>query len=161
VVPNSSAAQQAPEAEIFPLCARNDVSQIVWSPLAQGVLTGKYRPGEQHPADSRAANEAMNIAMRLVMNDTALEAVQRLSPIADGAGLSLPEMALAWVLRRSEVASAIVGASRPEQVWANAAASGIELSSDLLDAIDVALGEAPVKGQTLAVLATAGVKHRG
>jgi aryl-alcohol dehydrogenase-like predicted oxidoreductase len=82
-------------------------------------------------------------------------------PIADGAGLTLPEMALAWVLRRSEVASAIAGASRPEQVQTNTAASGIELSGDLLDAIDAALGDAAVKGQTLAVLATGGVKHRG
>jgi len=158
--PQYSMLWQAPEAEIFPLCARNDVSQIVWSPLAQGVLTGKYKPGQQHPADSRAAHETMNVAMSIVMNATTLEAVQRLAPIADGAGLTLPEMALAWVLRRSEVASAIMGASRPEQVQTNAAASGIELSSDVLDAIDVALGDAPVKGQTLAVLATGGVKHR-
>jgi aryl-alcohol dehydrogenase-like predicted oxidoreductase len=99
--------------------------------------------------------------MSIVMNDTTLEAVQGLVPIADDAGLTLPEMALAWVLRRSEVASAITGASRPEQVQTNAAASEIELSSDLLDAIDAALGDAPVNGQTLAVRATGGVKHRG
>jgi hypothetical protein len=92
----------------------------------------------------------MNFAMGMVMSDDDLEAVQRLVPIADGAGLTLPEMALAWVLRRGELSSAIVGASRPEQVHANAAASGIELSADILEAVDVALGEAPRKGQTLA-----------
>jgi aryl-alcohol dehydrogenase-like predicted oxidoreductase len=125
------------------------------------VLSGKYKPGQPHPSDSRAANDAMNFAMKIVMNDGALDAVQRLVPIAEGAGLTLPEMALAWVLRRNEVASAITGASRPQQVQANAAASGIELSADVLDAIDDALGDAPVKGQTLAVLASAGVRRRG
>jgi len=151
---------QAPEAELFPLCAANGVSQIVWSPLAQGVLTGKYRPGQEPPADSRAASSDMNISMNLVMNDATLEAVDRLRPIAEGAGLSMTELALAWVLRRPEVASAIVGASRPEQVHANAKASGIELTPDTLAAIDEALGDAPVKEPTLAPLARAGVTHR-
>jgi aryl-alcohol dehydrogenase-like predicted oxidoreductase len=158
--PQYSMLWQAPEAEVFSLSAANGISQIVWSPLAQGVLTGKYKPGEPHPSDSRAANEAMNTAMGIVMNDAALEAVQRLVPIADGAGLSMVELALAWVLRRDEVASAIIGASRPEQVHANAAASGIELSPDVLDAIAQALGDAPVTGQTLAALAREGVTHR-
>jgi aryl-alcohol dehydrogenase-like predicted oxidoreductase len=158
--PQYSMLWQAPEAEIFALSEAHGISQIVWSPLAQGVLTGKYKPGQPHPSDSRAASEAMNFAMRIVMNDDNLEAVQRLVPIADGAGLTLPEMALAWVLRRTELASAIIGASRPEQVHANAAASGVELSPQVLDAIDTALGDAPVKGQTLAVLATEGVTHR-
>jgi aryl-alcohol dehydrogenase-like predicted oxidoreductase len=158
--PQYSMLWQAPEAEVFPLSTANGISQIVWSPLAQGVLTGKYKPGQPHPSDSRAASEAMSIAMSIVLSDAALEAVQRLAPIADGAGLTLAEMALAWVLRRDELASAITGASRPEQVQANAAAAGIELSSDVLEAIDDALGETPVKGQTLAVLATEGVKHR-
>src|SRR3954454_11585369 len=123
--PQYSMLWQAPEAELFPLSAANGISQIVWSPLAQGVLTGKYRPGQAPPSDSRAAHSEMNIAMSLVMNDATLEAVERLRPIADGAGLSMTEMALAWVLRRPEVASAIVGASRPEQVHANAKASGM------------------------------------
>jgi aryl-alcohol dehydrogenase-like predicted oxidoreductase len=158
--PQYSMLWQAPEDEIFELCQANGISQIVWSPLAQGVLTGKYKPGEPHPEDSRAAKESMNNAMGIVMNDNALEAVQRLIPIAERAGLSLVEMALAWVLRRQELASAIVGASRPEQVHSNAAASGIELSSDVLEAIDEALGDVPVKGTTLAPLATAGIKHR-
>jgi aryl-alcohol dehydrogenase-like predicted oxidoreductase len=158
--PQYSMLWQAPEAELFDLCRENEISHIVWSPLAQGVLSGKYKPGAEPPADSRAASEEMAYAMYLVMNDATLEAVERLRPIADEAGLSLPEMALAWVLRRPELASAIVGASRPEQVHANAAASGIELSADLLTAIDEALGDAPVKGVTLAVLAKEGVKHR-
>jgi aryl-alcohol dehydrogenase-like predicted oxidoreductase len=98
--------------------------------------------------------------MSRVMSDEALEAVQRLRPVADEAGLTLPELALAWVLRRPEVASAIVGASRPEQVHANAAASGVKLSPDTLAAIDAALGDVPVRGTTLAPLAREGVRHR-
>ncbi len=94
------------------------------------------------------------------MSDETLEAVQRLAPIAEGEGISMVELALAWVLRREEVAAAIVGASRPEQVHANAAASGIELSDDVIAAIDEALGDAPVKEPELAPLAQAGVKHR-
>jgi aryl-alcohol dehydrogenase-like predicted oxidoreductase len=158
--PQYSMLWQAPEAELFPLCKASGISQIVWSPLAQGVLTGKYRPGQAPPADSRAASSDMNIAMSLVMNDATLEAVDRLRPVAEQAGLSMPELALAWVLRRPEVASAIVGASRPEQVHGNARASGIELSSDTLTAIDEALGDVPVTEPTLAPLARAGVTHR-
>jgi aryl-alcohol dehydrogenase-like predicted oxidoreductase len=158
--PQYSMLWRAPEAELFPLCAANGISQIVWSPLAQGVLTGKYRPGQAPPPDSRAANTDMNIAMNLLMNDAILEAVERLRPIADELGLSMAELALAWVLRRPEVASAIVGATRPEQVHANAKASGIELTSDTLAAIDQALGDVPVTEPTLAPLARAGVTHR-
>jgi aryl-alcohol dehydrogenase-like predicted oxidoreductase len=94
------------------------------------------------------------------MDDRALGAVQRLVPIAEGAGLTMPQLALAWVLRRPEVASAIVGASRPEQVHQNAAASGVELSQDVLDAIDEALGDVPVRGPELAPGAQSGVTHR-
>jgi len=158
--PQYSMLWQAPEEHVFPLCDAHGISQIVWSPLAQGVLTGKYRPGQPPPSDSRAASESMGFAMSFFMTDTILEAVDRLRPIADGAGISLVEMALAWVLRRHEVASAIVGASRPEQVHANAAASGIELSADVLAAIDEALGDVPIKGQTLAPFAREGIKHR-
>src|SRR3954462_1873019 len=158
--PQYSMLWRAPEAELFPLCEANGISQIVWSPLAQGVLTGKYRPGQEPPPDSRAANSDMNIAMSLLMNESILEAVDRLRPIAEAAGLSMSELALAWVLRRSEIASAIVGASRPEQVHANAKASGIELSAHPLGASDEALDGVAVKGQTLAPLARAGVKHR-
>ena len=158
--PQYSMLWQAPEAEVFPLCARHEISQIVWSPLAQGVLTGKYRPGQPHPEDSRAASDEMSSAMGLVMSDRTLEAVERLRPIAAEQGLTLAQLALAWVLRRPELASAIVGASRPEQVHANASASGIELSADVLRAIDEALGDAPVRGQTLAPFAREGVLHR-
>ncbi|HEU4978952.1 MAG TPA: aldo/keto reductase family protein [Solirubrobacteraceae bacterium] len=158
--PQYSMMWQAPEAELFALCASNDISQIVWSPLAQGLLTGKYRPGEDPPPDSRAASEDMGASMRLVMSDERVAAVERLRPVAEQAGLSLAEMALAWVLRRPELASAIVGASRPEQVHANAKASGIELSADTLAAIDDALGDAPVKEPTPAPFALPGVMHR-
>jgi aryl-alcohol dehydrogenase-like predicted oxidoreductase len=132
----------------------------VWSPLPRGVLTGKYKPAQPLPADSRFASVAMNFAQDLVYNDEALEAVQRLVPVAEGAGLSLPTLALAWVLRRGEVASAITGASLPEQAHANDQASGAELTGDVLAAIDAALGTAPVKAPTLAPLANKGVLHR-
>jgi aryl-alcohol dehydrogenase-like predicted oxidoreductase len=151
---------RAPEAELIPFCAEHGISQIVWSPLGQGVLTGKYRPGEQPPPDSRAASDAMGFAMDRYMSDDVLEAVQRLVPIAQEAGLSMPQLALAWVLRERGVASAIVGASRPEQVHSNAAASGVELSADTLEAIDEALGDVVVTRPELAPLAREGVKHR-
>jgi aryl-alcohol dehydrogenase-like predicted oxidoreductase len=158
--PQYSMLWRAPEAEVFPLCARNGIGQIVWSPLAEGILTGKYKPGEPPPSDSRAASEEMGSFIRRRMDDHALEAVQRLVPIAEGAGLSMPQLALAWVLRREEVSSAIIGASRPEQVHQNAAAAGVELSSDVLEAIDEALGDVPVTGPQLAPGAQEGVKHR-
>jgi aryl-alcohol dehydrogenase-like predicted oxidoreductase len=158
--PQYSMIWRAPEAELFPLCAANGISQIVWSPLAQGVLTGKYRPGQSPPDDSRAASSEMGFAMERLMNDAVLEAVERLRPVAEQAGLTMAEMALAWVLRRDELASAIVGASRPEQVYANTKASGIELSPDTLTAIDEALGGVMVMGPTLAPFARAGVTHR-
>src|SRR3954447_5668141 len=150
---------QAPEVEIFPLCARNGIAQIVWSPLAQGLLTGKYRPGQAPPRDSRAAHAEMGNAMSLVMNDDTIAAVDRLRPVAEHAGLTMAELALAWVLRRPELASAIVGATRAEQVHANAKASGIELE-DTLTAIDAALGAVPVKEPTLAPFARPEITHR-
>jgi aryl-alcohol dehydrogenase-like predicted oxidoreductase len=140
--PQYSMLWQAPEAELFPLCAANGISQIVWSPLAQGVLTGKYRPGREPPADSRAAHGSMGSFISPLMNDAILETVDRLRPIAEGEGLSMAELALAWVLRRPEVASAIVGASRPEQVFDNAKAAEIELSADTLAAMEAALAPA-------------------
>jgi aryl-alcohol dehydrogenase-like predicted oxidoreductase len=158
--PQYSMLWQAPETEVFTLCAANGISQIVWSPLAQGVLTGKYKPDQAHPSDSRAASETMSNAMYLVMRDGVLEAVQKLVEIAEDAGLTMVELALAWVLRRSELASAIIGASRPDQVHANTAASGIELSKDVLEAVDAALADVPVKVPTLAPFAREGVKHR-
>ena len=128
------------EREVFPLCAANGISQIVWSPLAQGVLTGKYRPGDPPPSDSRAASDAMGGFMSRFRSDEVLEGVERLRPIAAELQLSLAQLALAWVLREPNVASAIIGASRPEQVTDNAVASGVELTADTLAAVDEALG---------------------
>jgi len=122
--PQYSLLWRAPEKEVIPLCAANGISQIVWSPLAQGVLTGKYRPGAAPPADSRAASEEMGDWIGAWLNPDTLGRVERLKPLAAQAGLSLAQFALAWVLREPNVASAITGASRPEQVADNAAASG-------------------------------------
>jgi aryl-alcohol dehydrogenase-like predicted oxidoreductase len=143
--PQYSMLWRAPEAEVIPLCEREGISQIVWSPLAQGVLTGKYAPGEPPPADSRAASESMGGFIDRLIEPPVLEAVQRLRPIAAEAGLTMAQLALAWVLRQPNVASAIVGASRPEQVQANASAAGIALTSDTLEAIDAALGDVVVR----------------
>jgi aryl-alcohol dehydrogenase-like predicted oxidoreductase len=143
--PQYSMLWRLPERELIPLCEREGISQIVWSPLAQGVLTGKYRPGEPPPADSRAASESMSGFIDRLIEPPVLEAVQRLRAVADGAGLTMVQLALAWVLRQPNVASAIVGASRPEQVRANASASGIALSADMLAAIDEALGDVVVR----------------
>jgi aryl-alcohol dehydrogenase-like predicted oxidoreductase len=158
--PQYSMLWRAPEADIFPLCSANGISQIVWSPLGQGLLTGKYRAGEEPPSDSRAASSDMGFAMGLLMSDAVLEAVENLRPVAEEANLSMAELALAWVLRRPELASAIVGASRPEQVHANAKASGIELTPDTLAAIDAALGDVPVTEPTPAPFARPGITHR-
>jgi len=143
--PQYSMLWRAPEAEVIPLCEREGISQIVWSPLAQGVLTGKYHPGAPPPPDSRAASESMGGFIDRLIQPPVLEAVQRLAPVAEAAGLSMVQLALAWVLRQQNVASAIVGASRPEQVRANAGASGVVLSADTLAAIDEALGEVVVR----------------
>jgi len=158
--PQYSMLWRSPEEEVFGLCAEDGISQVVWSPLAEGVLTGKYQPGSPPPEGSRGASDEMSTFIKERLNDEALEAVQRLKPIAEGAGLSMPQLALAWVLRRSEVASAIVGASRPEQVHQNIEASEVELSADVLSAIDEALGDVPITGTTLAPGASDGVTHR-
>jgi aryl-alcohol dehydrogenase-like predicted oxidoreductase len=140
--PQYSILWREPEDEVFSLCAANGISQIVWSPLAQGALTGKYQPGESPPAGTRAASRDMGWSMDRYRDDDVLEAVQGLVPIADGLGISTAQLALAWVLRREELASAITGASRPEQVEENAAASGIVLDEATRQAIDDAV--APV-----------------
>jgi aryl-alcohol dehydrogenase-like predicted oxidoreductase len=137
--PQYSMLWREPEQAVIPLCERHGISQVVWSPLAQGVLTGKYRPGERPPGDSRAANRSMNRFIGRLMDDRLLEAVQRLGPIAEEAGMTMSQLALAWVLREPNVASAIIGATRPEQVRENAAAAGRRLSPDTLAAIDAAL----------------------
>jgi aryl-alcohol dehydrogenase-like predicted oxidoreductase len=137
--PQYSLLWREPEREIFDLCARNGISQIVWSPLAQGALTGKYEPGQTPPKGSRATSREMGWAMDRFRDDDVLEAVQRLRPLADRLGITMPQLALAWVLREPNVASAIIGASRPEQVEENASASGVELDEQTLKEIDEAL----------------------
>ncbi|MEB3180628.1 MAG: aldo/keto reductase family protein [Nostocaceae cyanobacterium] len=138
--PQYSMLWRDPEAEVFPLCAANGIGQIVWSPLAQGVLTGKYQPGQVPPENSRAANEKMNwYLLQELFSDSILTAVQKLKPIAQDLGLSMAQLALAWVLGSEYVSSAIIGASRPEQIVDNAAASGVQLNADILAAIDQVL----------------------
>jgi 1-deoxyxylulose-5-phosphate synthase len=140
--PQYSALYRAPEAEIFPLCAENGISQIVWSPLAQGVLTGKYKPGAEPPEGSRATSSEMGRFIGQFMRRETLERVQRFVEVADQAGHTPSQLALAWVLRTDDVAAAIIGASRREQVFENAKAADIELSADTLAAIEAALAPA-------------------
>ncbi|GLR48395.1 aldo/keto reductase family protein [Sphingomonas astaxanthinifaciens] len=129
--PQYSLLHRDPEDEVIPLCAANGISQIVWSPLGQGVLTGKYKPGEAPPEGSRAKSDEMGGYIKGLMTPANLQAVQELKPLAEEAGLSLTQFALAWVLREPNVASAIIGASRPEQVHENAAASGAKVDPAL------------------------------
>jgi aryl-alcohol dehydrogenase-like predicted oxidoreductase len=143
--PQYSLLYRVPEREVIPVCTENGISQIVWSPLAQGALTGKYKPGEEPPAGSRAASHQMGWAMDRFRDDDVLEAVQQLVPIADGLGTTMSQLALAWVLREENVASAIVGASRPEQVEENAGASGVVLDEATLHAIDDAVADVAVR----------------
>jgi aryl-alcohol dehydrogenase-like predicted oxidoreductase len=131
------------EGEVVPTCADLGLSQIVFSPVAQGVLTGKYRPGQDAPAGSRATDTKGGADMiKRWMSDDVLTRVQKLQPIADGLGLSMAQLALAWVLQNDNVAAAIIGASRPEQVAENVKAVGVTLDTDVLDQIDDALGDA-------------------
>jgi len=123
--PQYSLLWRRPEEKVIPVCAASGVSQIVWSPLAQGVLSGKYTPGAALPADSRATSDSMGQMMQNWLAPEILEAVQKLKPLAEEAGCSLSQFSLAWVLREPNVASAIVGASRPAQLEENAAASGL------------------------------------
>jgi 1-deoxyxylulose-5-phosphate synthase len=138
--PQYSMLHRDPEREIFPLCKAEGISQIVWSPLAQGALTGKYKPGAPPPEGSRATSRQMGSMMSNWLEEDVLETVQRLVPISERLGLTMAQLALAWVLREENVASAIVGASRPEQVRDNASASGVELDAATLAEIDSILG---------------------
>jgi aryl-alcohol dehydrogenase-like predicted oxidoreductase len=132
------------EGEVVPTSKQLGLSQIVWSPIAQGVLTGKYKPGQPLPEGSRATDEKGGADMiKRFMRDEVLEAVQRLQPVADQAGLTLAQLAIAWTLQNENVASAIVGASRPQQVTDNVKAAGVTLDADALAAIDTALGDIP------------------
>ena len=140
--PQYSMLWREPEEEVIPLCAANGISQIVWSPLGQGVLTGKYDPDKPPPPGTRAADDVMGGWMDRLMEPEMLRAVQRLKPIAEEAGLTLPQFALAWVLREPNVASAIIGASRPEQVRENAHASGAIVDTRLFLRAEAIIGEA-------------------
>jgi 1-deoxyxylulose-5-phosphate synthase len=127
---------------VLDVCRQHGISQVVWSPLAQGVLSGKYRPGEDPPEGTRAASEEMGGFIAGFFRDDVLEAVQRLQPIADEAGLTMAQLALAWVLREPNVASAIIGASRPEQVHENAVASGAIVDTQLFRRAEALIDEA-------------------
>jgi aryl-alcohol dehydrogenase-like predicted oxidoreductase len=130
------------EEEVVPTSEQAGVSQIVWSPLAQGILTGKYQPGQQPPAGTRGADpEAGRFIQRFLQNDDVLTRVQQLRPIADDLGLSMAQLAVAWVLQNTNVAAAIIGATRPEQVHDNVKAAGVTLESDVMKRIDEALGD--------------------
>jgi aryl-alcohol dehydrogenase-like predicted oxidoreductase len=139
--PQYSMIWRGPERDVIPASRELDISQIVWSPLAQGVLTGKYKPGEPLPEGTRATSRSMGRFMDKAHDQVLLERVQRLGPVAGELGLSTAQLALAWVLREENVASAIIGATRPEQVEENAAASGVELDDATLARVDEILGD--------------------
>ena len=140
--PQYSALWRVIEAEVVPLSEREGIGQIVWSPMAQGVLTGKYLPGKKAPAGSRATDKKSGAAMiSRWMKDDVLEAVQLLKQIADSVDLSMSQMALAWVLQNPNVSSAIMGATKPAQIKDNVKASGVKLPSEVMKAIDGAIGK--------------------
>jgi aryl-alcohol dehydrogenase-like predicted oxidoreductase len=140
--PQYSLVWREPEEEVIPICSNNGISQIVWSPLGQGVLTGKYAPDRPPPAGTRATSEEMGGFIKRLMQPDLLRAVQKLKPIAEEAGLSLPQFALAWILREPNVASAIIGASRPEQVIDNVGASGANVDGALFRQAEAIIGGA-------------------
>jgi len=125
---------------VIPLCEREGIGQVVFSPLAQGVLAGRYRPGQPPPADSRAASDNGGDFVRRVLRDDVLQGVEKLRPIAADLHLSLSQLALAWILRQPNVSAAIIGASRPEQIDDNVGAAGVKLDEATLQAIDDAIG---------------------
>lgn len=134
------------EDEVVPTCEELGLGQIVWSPIAQGVLTGKYAPGAPLPAGSRATDEKGGATfVGRFLRDDVLERVQQLKPLAEQAGLSLAQLAVAWVLQNSNVSAAIIGASRPEQVTENVKAAGVKLEADLMQAIDTVLDPVVVR----------------
>ena len=144
--PQYSALWRVIETEVVPLSIAEGIGQIVWSPMAQGILSGKYLPGKKAPAGSRATDKKSGKGMISGwMRDEVLTAVQKLKPIAEEAGLSMSQMAIAWVLQNPNVSSAIMGATTPKQVKENVKASGIKLSTDTMKAIDKALGNLPEK----------------
>ncbi|MGX5772327.1 aldo/keto reductase family protein [Microbacterium trichothecenolyticum] len=141
--PQYSALWRVIEGKVVPASEELGISQIVWSPMAQGVLSGKYLPGQPVPEGSRATDDKSGARfIQGFLRDDVLQAVQRLRPVAEQAGLSMPQLAIAWVLQNKNVASALVGASRPEQLAETVKASGVVLDTDTLAAIDTALGDA-------------------
>ena len=139
--PQYSALWRVIEKEVDPICREYGIGQIVWSPIAQGVLTGKYLPGKKAPSGSRATDKKGGAGMiDRWMRDDVLTAVQNLRPIADGEGLTMGQLAIAWVLQNPNVSSAIIGATKPAQIKENVKASGVKLSSQTMSAIDKALG---------------------
>jgi aryl-alcohol dehydrogenase-like predicted oxidoreductase len=147
--PQYSALWRIIEAEIVPLSRKEGIGQIVWSPVTQGVLTGKYKPGGKLPAGSRATDKKSGAGMiSRWMRDDVL-AVQKLAPIADSVGLSMSQLAIAWVLQNDNVSSAIMGATKPSQVKENVKAAGVKLDSTVMDAIDKALGSLPERDPKL------------
>jgi aryl-alcohol dehydrogenase-like predicted oxidoreductase len=143
--PEYSILQRRIESEVVPLCAGEGVGQVVWSPLAQGVLTGKYRKGAAPPADSRAASRKMGGFVGHWLTDDVLDAVERLRAVAEEAGMSMPQLALAWVLSEPNVASAIIGATRTRQLEEDCEAAGRALDDDVLAAVDKAVGEVLIR----------------
>lgn len=141
--PQYSLLWRRPEKAVIPLCADNGISQIVWSPLGQGVLTGKYSADSPPPEDSRAASDDMGGYMERLMRPDVIGAVDQIKPLAEEAGCSMAQFALAWVLRESNVASAIVGASRPEQLDDNAGASGLEIDPALFAKAEAIVAAVP------------------
>jgi aryl-alcohol dehydrogenase-like predicted oxidoreductase len=137
------------ESEVIPLCEREGIGQIVWSPIAQGVLTGKYLPGATPPAGSRATDERGSGFISGFLEDDLLSRVQLLKPLAEQAGLTLAQLAVAWVLQNPNVSAAIIGATRPEQVHENVRASGVRLDQDLLQQIDKVIGDKVVTDPAL------------
>lgn len=140
--PQYSALWRVIEKEVDPICKANGIGHIVWSPIAQGVLTGKYLPGKKAPAGSRATDKKGGAGMiERWMRDDVLTAVQKLKPIAEKEGLTMGQLAIAWVLQNQNVSSAIIGATKPEQIKENVKAAGVKLSSDTMKDIDKALGK--------------------
>lgn len=145
--PQYSMLWRVPEAEVIPLCRKEGIGQICWSPLAMGVLTGKYKPGEPHPQGSRASY-GQGIRDEYLSDET-LRAVQNLKPLAEEAGLSMASFALAWVLQNDNVSAAIIGATKPEQVTENVKAAGTKLDADLLHKVDEVLDGVVVRDPSL------------
>lgn len=140
--PQYNALYRVIEPEVVPTCRELGISQVVFSPIAQGVLTGKYQPGQPVPEGSRATDKDGSVFIKNLLTADTLTKVQALRPLADAEGLTMAQLAIAWVLTNDNVASAITGGSRPEQITANAAAAGKKLSAETLTGIDAALGDA-------------------